>query len=141
MLASVVHSVILYAAPVWHEAMNVDSYRSKFERVQRTVALRVCSAYRIVSKEALQVLSGLPPIKLLAEERNGNHLSEKTEEEKRLNRTILLDKWQEMWTSSTNGTWTRKLIPAIKPSVERASGELNYRLNRTRMFQSILEED
>ncbi|KAJ8955516.1 hypothetical protein NQ314_006882 [Rhamnusium bicolor] len=38
---------------------------------QRIMALRVCSGYRTVSREALLVISSMPPIELLAHERRG----------------------------------------------------------------------
>lgn len=129
-LASVVQSVMLYGAPVWHKAMDVKSYRSKFDKVYRSVALRVCSSYRTASKEALQVLAGLPPIDLLAEERFNNYHSNKTAIEKNLSREILLNRWQANWTVCLKGSWTKTVIPDIRPWIERSFGELNFNLTQ-----------
>ncbi|KAG5878864.1 hypothetical protein JTB14_006852 [Gonioctena quinquepunctata] len=41
----------------------------KLTRVQRKMTIRICSAYRTVSAEEAGVLSGVPPIELLIQER------------------------------------------------------------------------
>ncbi|KAJ8971694.1 hypothetical protein NQ314_000578 [Rhamnusium bicolor] len=70
-MGAVAHSIILYAAPIWEGAMRVEKMRLRLAGAQRIMALRVCSGYRTVSREALQVISSMPPIELLARERRG----------------------------------------------------------------------
>lgn len=66
--ASVVHSVILYDAPIWHKVIGKDrKIRDDLKRIQRRVALRFISAYRTVSYEAAMVLAGIVPIDLQVE--------------------------------------------------------------------------
>lgn len=60
LLGSVVHSTILYAAPVRETALARKGARQLFSSLQRSVALRVASAYRTVSEEAALVLAGIP---------------------------------------------------------------------------------
>jgi len=48
--AGIITAVVMYAAPIWAPALvtSVDS-RRMFRRWQRTIAVRVCAAYRSVS--------------------------------------------------------------------------------------------
>lgn len=68
-LCGVIHSILLYGAPVWHTALRMQKYRNKLENAQRTALLRVTSAYRTVSTLALQVVAAVVPIDLLVHER------------------------------------------------------------------------
>ncbi|XP_057652399.1 uncharacterized protein LOC130891589 [Diorhabda carinulata] len=68
-LSSVVHSQILYGAPVWHTVSERKTFIAKLTRLQRKMAIRICSAYRTVSAEGVGVIAGLPPIELQAKER------------------------------------------------------------------------
>ena len=68
LVASVVHSKLLYAAPAWANALQNHATQRKLFSAQRSVALRIVSAYRTVSTSAVLVLSSVPPINLLAEE-------------------------------------------------------------------------
>ena len=68
-LASVFHSKLLYAAPVWATAVTNYSLGKILASAQRSVALRIASAYRTVSTSAILDLASVPPIDLLALER------------------------------------------------------------------------
>ena len=72
LVASVVHSRLLYAAPVWVKALQNHAIQRRLFSAQRLVALRIVSAYRTVSTSAALVLASVPPIDLLAEERQEN---------------------------------------------------------------------
>ncbi|KMQ93366.1 reverse transcriptase [Lasius niger] len=65
----VVHSMMLYGAPVWAEALARVSRRNRdlLKRSQRIVAQRVVCAYRTVSGVAAGMLARIPPIDLQAE--------------------------------------------------------------------------
>lgn len=69
LLASVIHSQILYAAPIWPGKSGNCAAMRKLASVQRRAALRVTSAYRTVSHGAIMVIAGMPPIDLLARQR------------------------------------------------------------------------
>ena len=69
LVASVVNSKLLYAAPIWTSALNNHVILKKMFSAQRGVVMRIVSAYRTVSTSAVLVLSSVPPIDLLAEER------------------------------------------------------------------------
>ncbi|VVC46488.1 Endonuclease/exonuclease/phosphatase,Reverse transcriptase domain [Cinara cedri] len=133
LLASVVESVVLYAAPVWAGAMVFESNTSIIQRPQRTVALRVATAYRTVSTPAVLVIAGMIPVHLLAEERRRRHSrrgeprsSERDEED----REEVFRRWQEEWSRSEKGTWTRRLIGDVRPWVRRAWGQVDFHLTQ-----------
>ena len=73
--------------------MKYKKYVAMLARVQRKLALRICSAYRTVSLEAVQVLAGLVPLELLAGERT--EINEEMEVDREELRTRTTKKWQE----------------------------------------------
>ena len=74
LLTTVVSSVLLYGAPVWADALKVAAYRKVMVRPYRAAMLRVACAYRTVSTDALSVITGMPPIDLLAAERKRRYV-------------------------------------------------------------------
>lgn len=68
-LYHVAQSVILYGAPIWRDAMGVNTYKNILTSIQRKMTLRVIRAYRTVSAAAAAVLSSIPPIHLIVDER------------------------------------------------------------------------
>ncbi|XP_029177940.1 uncharacterized protein LOC114945803 [Nylanderia fulva] len=65
--ANVVLSIILYAAPIWCDALTAARRnREKLDRLMRITNLRVISAYRMVSLDAASLLARIPPLHLLA---------------------------------------------------------------------------
>lgn len=65
--ATVVHSMLLYGAPVWAaEAQRSESIKRLLHRAQVRIATRVARAYRTVSFGAVTVLSGTLPAELMA---------------------------------------------------------------------------
>lgn len=65
--SNVIHSILLYGAPVWAEAFGqYKSYQLSIRRIQRSLALRIISAYRTVSYESSLILARIPPFNLLA---------------------------------------------------------------------------
>ncbi|KAJ3617034.1 hypothetical protein MTP99_009165 [Tenebrio molitor] len=125
-ICSVVFSILLYGAPIWEHAMKVERFRNYLKRIVRQNAARVSSAYRTASTEALEVIAGFPPIDLLVAERT--RLYEEGRESRPAAREWLLQKWQERWQQTEKGAWTRKLIPRVKPWLERKHGELDFHL-------------
>ncbi|XP_017786933.1 PREDICTED: uncharacterized protein LOC108569765 [Nicrophorus vespilloides] len=105
-------SVMLHAVPVWEEAMMVKSYRRLLETVQRKSAIRICSAYRTISRDAVKVIAGMPPIELLATERKETDCGKD-------------DKLQR-----SARVWTRRLIPEIKAWINRNHDEVTLHLTQ-----------
>jgi|GEM_PF-4966415 len=67
--AGILEAVVLYAAPIWAGSLNYDA-RCLFRRWQRSMAVRVCCAYRSVSFDSATLLARLIPLELLATERD-----------------------------------------------------------------------
>lgn len=123
---SVVHSQLLYAAPVWYSAISNKKVHDKLVSIQRKMQLRVCSAYRTISADAAAVISGTPPIDLLIEERRARY-SGVTE---KVSRDNLMEKWQRKWESSVKGRWTFRLIPDVKNWINRQCSVVDYYLTQ-----------
>ena len=109
LVASVAHSKLLDAAPVWANALKNHAIQRKLFSAQRLVALRIVLAYRTVSTNAVLVLASVPPIDLLAEERQetlqlGKELTCADLQEiarakviRKDGRRRLVEKWQIRW--------------------------------------------
>lgn len=120
-LAGVMDSIILYGPEVWKEALKVHRYRQMIVTLERRVALRICSAYRTTSTEALRVIGRRIPLVLLADERTSNEADK---------REVTLEKWQERWDVAAEGRWTYRLIPFVKPWYNREYGWTNRYLTQ-----------
>ena len=122
---SIVHSILLYGAEVWAEALDVEFHRKKPGPVQRSYALRIACSYRTVSEVAVLVIAGVMPIRLMAKQRklvydNKDNLG-KVNAAKEAKDTVL-DAWQHDWNHAEKGRWTRRLIGQIRPWTERKHG-------------------
>ena len=132
LLMSTTQSILLYGAEIWSDAVSQECRRKLLGKVQRTAALRVSSAYRTVSEQAILVISGSIPIDILAEERkkiwilknNSQNVSTDTVREE------TLQKWQSRWETSETGRWTANIITNVKVWMERKHGETNYYLTQ-----------
>lgn len=125
LLASVVTSRLLYAAPFWFETMLARGWK-KMAAVHRRSQLRVACCYRTVSHGAAAVVSGIPPIHLLAKERTEVYKGSTVEEAKR----SLLDVWQKEWDSCPEGRWTHKLIGNIEVWHSRRFGNVTFHMSQ-----------
>lgn len=96
---SAIHSVILYAAPIWADVINKSYLIKKLTKIQRKLALRIASGYRTVSTEAISVIAEIPPIDLLIKERT--KLYKDNSISRGQARADLLDEWQEKWNINT----------------------------------------
>lgn len=128
LLNCVVESAILYAAPVWKQVTMVKTHMNKLFKIQRRMTLGITRAYRTTSTAALQVLAGVIPIDFLILERSNNF--GRSENERLQEREETLDKWDERWSRTDTGSWTRKLIPKIKHWVTREHGDLTYHMTQ-----------
>lgn len=127
-LSSVVHSIMLYAAPAWEVIMDVAKYKKMFSRIQRRLALRVCSAYRTTSTDAVLVIAGIPPIGLLVKERC-RIMTEGID--RKVARQVVFREWQEKWNQENGkALWTKRLIRDVEVWNKRGYGETNYTLTQ-----------
>lgn len=126
LMLSVVHSTLLYAAPIWAEKLHTQTYRKRITCVQRRCALRVAAAYRTVSEDAVLVIVATPPADLLAVERKERYAGMGASEA----RKITMDQWQRRWDSSTKGRWTHRLIGDVMAWCNRGQGNLGYHITQ-----------
>ena len=127
LVASVVNSKLLYAAPVWRSALNNHTILKKLFSAQKGVVMRIVSAYRTMSTSAVLVLASVPPIDLLAEERketfqlrkeltyltNLHEIVRTKEVIRKDGRRRLVEKWQTRWHGDQSGRWKHRLIPEL----------------------------
>lgn len=136
LLSGVVGSMMLYAAPVWSSATTVESYLRPMKSAYRRCALRVARAFRTVSYDAACIVAGMPPIHLMAEERNEvyRRRQEGGETDRRIikqdARATVMERWQQLWDTSTKGRWTHRLIPDVRAWTDRAHGETDHYLTQ-----------
>ena len=61
--------LMIYGVPVWIKALEKESNRKIYNRLQRIINTKTAKAYRTTSNEALCTLTGLTPIVIKAEEK------------------------------------------------------------------------
>lgn len=137
-LNQVFESIILYAAPVWVNTLKTKKFRDKLLTIQRKMLLKVSRAYRTTSTDALQVITGVPPIDLRLEQRAMAFRQEK--EQKEETKQNMMARWQERWTNGTKGEWTRRLIPNIKEWIENQHGNIDHHMVQTLAGHGCFEE-
>lgn len=125
LLGNVVQSQLLYGAPFWSTTIGMGPLR-KLETVHRRTLLRVICAYRTVSYAATCVVATTLPLKQLAEERRLIHEGK----DRTLTKIGLMEQWQELWNTSSNGRWTFALIPNIQKWVKRKHGNVHFHLTQ-----------
>jgi len=127
LLTSVTTSRLLYAAPFWYDTMSANGWK-KLAAIHRRSQLRVACCYRTVSYEAAVVISGIPPIHLLAKERADVYRGRDKKEARR----DLIQKWQEEWDNGANGNgrWTHKLIGQLDTWLSQGTGQVTYHLTQ-----------
>lgn len=131
-LCGAVHSILLYGAPIWKDELSVQKHKNLLIRSQRNILLRVASAYRTVSANALQVITGVLPVDLMVRERA--YLHERGIDGKGLRaeaRELYLRVWQRRWDEENqNAQWTRTLIRDIKMWINCKHRKLDYHLTQ-----------
>ena len=104
------------AAPVWDNALQNNAIQKRLFSAQRLVALRIVSAYRTISTSTVLLLASVPPIDLLAEERQETfqlrkeltcadlqEIARAKEAIRKDGRRRLVEKWQMRWHGEQKG--------------------------------------
>lgn len=122
LLMSVVQSKLLYGVSVWAEkGLKTAKNRAAMDRPLRMAALRIIRGYRTVSDVAALMLARIPPSALLIKE----HLAVRARKSavgditslaqiKSEEKLKTVQRWQEIWNTSTKGAWTRKILPDLR---------------------------
>ncbi|GBP05038.1 Retrovirus-related Pol polyprotein from type-1 retrotransposable element R1 [Eumeta japonica] len=105
LLSSVVTSVLTYGISIWADALEKQDSWRKAGPIYRMSALRVASAFRTVSEEAVCVISGTLPLRVLAKERRNLYHRKTTTtlsaEELRIEeRQKSIARWQRQWDAA-----------------------------------------
>lgn len=128
MIANVTTSVLRYGCEVWGKALDKQRNSEIINRIHRLSALRIASGYRTVSYDAACIIAGLMPIELVLKEDKKCWESKKSKgvTERPEHREQSLLEWQNRWDNSMKGRWTHRLIPQIKPWIQRTHGEVDF---------------
>lgn len=127
LLSNVVHSILLYGAPIWAEDMSKTGWTALL-KIQRRICLRVASAYCTVSGDAVGVITGIAPLDLLANERR--NMYERKRNPRFQQGEDTLTTWQDRWNSSSKGRWTHSLIGDLETWVKRKHGVLDFHITQ-----------
>lgn len=135
LLSSVVTSVLIYGISIWADALDAQESWIKSGPIYRQSALRVASAFRTISEEAVCVISGTLPLRVLAKERRALYHRQRSttlsaEELRTEERQNSLSRWQLQWDAAEKGRWTHRFIPRIDVWLNRGHGEVNYYLTQ-----------
>lgn len=135
LISRVANSVLLYGSPVWEKSIGRSSMKDMLSVFRRS-SLRVCSAFRTVSGEAANVVSGIPPIDITAKEISNIYktITENAgtckKQIRKMEKEKTIENWQRRWENSPKGRWTFRLIPSISTWLNRKHGEVNYNLTQ-----------
>ncbi|KAH8415753.1 hypothetical protein KR222_006686 [Zaprionus bogoriensis] len=131
LLMSSTRAAMLYAAPVFHEALKKPSYYREANSTYRLCAIRVACAFRTVSDEATMLIAGMIPFSELVEKAKKLRETESSSSSSRgqARRESML-RWKRSWTASSKGRWTYSLIPEVEPWILRKHGQVTYYLTK-----------
>lgn len=130
LLASVSTSILRYGAPAWAAGVITRRNLTRLNSTYRLMAMRVASAYRTISVDAVCVIAGMTPINILLEEDCECYRLRGTSGARMIARSDSMRKWQLAWNSSSKGRWTFRLIPNLSLWVNRKHGEVNFYLTQ-----------
>ena len=71
-----VRPIMLYGSLTWGASVRIESLMKYLDAVERLALLMCTNCIRTTSTDALRVIAGIPPIRLVIEERMVNHLLE-----------------------------------------------------------------
>ena len=137
MYAAVVHSVLLYGAPVWGQGPPSGSraWLAPALSVQRRLARHCIRGYKTISLESACILAGIPPLDLLLLERTQIFHMSKDPNERRSGRAIRQDAqertivcWERQLRTAKHGEWTRRLVHDLRLWLGRKHGYVSFHL-------------
>lgn len=146
LFSKVVLSVLFYGAPVWSDALGSSKKaQQSLRRVQRTLAIRVISAYRTVSCDAASLLAEIPPFYMTASCRKrvyerttelktrGEWTRESAAKIRSAEYLILFRQW-EAYLQGPKPKWGLRKLEAIGPHLAewlaRRHGGMGYHLSQ-----------
>lgn len=142
----------MYGAQIWGKAMTTKTRRTLPIAIHRACASRTTCAYRMAPNSALAVISGIQPFDITAQQRH-MELQQRVQRQERLKKKNTpwgvhkekgarkaekadAERWaREAWTQAweneeITGQWTKRLISARTPWIERKHGAVDYYLTQ-----------
>lgn len=130
LLASVATSILRYGAAAWNGGLRTSRNLDLLSRSYRLMSMRVCSAFRTISSDAVNVIAGMIPISILLTEDTECYTRRSVGETRSTLRVVSMLKWQREWDAAVKGRWTHRLIPCIRTWMDRGHGEVNFFLTQ-----------
>ncbi|KMQ91349.1 reverse transcriptase [Lasius niger] len=143
--SKMVQSVIFYGAPIWCDAfVRSGKAQRTLRRLQRTLAIRVISAYRTTSCDAASLLARIPPLHITALCRkrvfervsalkaSGEWSRDTAMEIRNTEQLVLYHQWAEYLRNPS--LWGKRTVTAIYPHfvewIEREHRCLNHYMSQ-----------
>jgi len=130
LLASVSTSILRYGSPAWSQGIKTKRNQTRLNSTSRLMSMRVASAYRTISLEAVFVIAAMIPIGFILEEDQECYRSRGNSGVRKRTRADTMRKWQDNWDNTVNGRWTHRLIPNVSSWMNRKHGEINFHLTQ-----------
>ncbi|KMQ92346.1 reverse transcriptase [Lasius niger] len=142
--ANAIMSVLLYGAPVWANELNRSQLLTSLNRLERSVAQRVISAYRTTSGNAAFLLARMPPLCFLAPARkrtyeqikrlkdNGEYTKGGRDEIKTAEEARMYNEWRAYLEKPNRpGEYTKMaVVPWLEAWMERGHGSMSFHLTQ-----------
>lgn len=125
--STAVTSALLYGCQSWYEFVSQEEVWSKLASGSRGVLLRVCRGYRTMSTAAAEILAGVPPIRLRAEELMQRFRGLGAADARRRRD----EQWMDQWRVNQEAKWTHRLIPSPEEWLMRRHGEIDRWITTT----------
>lgn len=133
LLSTAVMSKLLYASPVWVNALVFARNVDILCRPQRTIAIKTVMAYRTISTAAVLVIAAKVPAHLQARERAEKYARKHEQHKERVVKEIrseTMRRWQAEWDDGTEGRWTRRLIQDVAAWTNRRHGTVDFHMTQ-----------
>lgn len=121
-------SALLYGAAAWGEELRFGKYRNQLRRASRPLLLRAACIRRTAATQVAEVLAGIPPLTLKAQEQMDVYGG--------TDRSLAKDKcraaWKHEWhhADPTKGKWSKRLISDLDDWLDRRHGDVDYHLGQ-----------
>nr|BAC57914.1 reverse transcriptase [Anopheles gambiae] len=134
-IANTIIAGIRYASSIWAESLKFECRKQWLRRCHRPLVNRVISAFRSTSHDAACVIAGMMPLHILIDEdyrvRQRSITTGVSSKLARIaERPYSVEAWQREWSTTTSGSWTRRLIPNIQPWITRRHGNIEFHMSQ-----------
>lgn len=108
-------AILLYGVAAWAHKLELSTYAARLIKAQRIMLLMVCQGYRTLPADSLQILAGVMPIDLKAQQRKEIYWAKRLQ-----TRNIpaiqdrYISEWQNRWQSTTKGRKLYEYWPNVR---------------------------